>query len=400
MRINRSNIHVILIISLMVFTGLLIPVISDDLIKDPTPIATLKGEPIIDTIFQDLVSQVPDAVMFPQYPIIETETSITMNSDYRNLDFVNESLASSKALEFISHVWYLSECNFSKEISWTNLYDGNWNFKFISSNISVYIGINAISGKVNDFVSSWEDENSPFILNTNEDNFANTTEIEQLAFDFLERFNYTLSSDAQYVGPTLIEHKVFHHDVFHISFFHVVNGTYIEHSAVHLDIDVEARAVLAFSYWWVNINALPIENIITTDRARDVAIDYLTGLMNVSEFDVQSTSLIFDRTWTPTGQEYRLSWKVFIESEYIGYIIINAKSGSIYGTGIKGIESESVFSELNPTISRPPYSLVLLLFFGSSLVAVIVLLMTRRRIFSLFSNSLVRIAHSVQGSHS
>ena len=84
----------------MVFTGLLIPVISDDLIKDPTPIATLKGEPIIDTIFQDLVSQVPDAVMFPQYPIIETETSITMNSDYRNLDFVNESLASSKARDF------------------------------------------------------------------------------------------------------------------------------------------------------------------------------------------------------------------------------------------------------------------------------------------------------------
>ena len=115
----------------------------------------IDGIPVLNSVFAELVEAEPDSVVFPQFPVIETETSITMESDYDGLETVNESVAVITALEFISRIWYLSEINFSLNTGWTNLDDGSWHLKFNGADMDTYLAVNTISGKVNSFVSVW-----------------------------------------------------------------------------------------------------------------------------------------------------------------------------------------------------------------------------------------------------
>ncbi len=382
MSIIDSNRNLILILSLIVLAGLIAPLLAVHVAGYPSHLATLRGVPVLDSVFAELVKSEPDPVVFPQYPVVETETSITMESDYDGLERVNESVAVSAALEFISRIWYLSEINFSINTGWTNLDDGSWHFNFLGANVYTSVAVNAISGRVNYFSSVWPIDDSPFLPDTNGSRIATPAELEQLAFDFLYQFNYSLSPYARYVGPTLVYDHAFHHDVFMISFYNIVNGSLVEFSGVHLYFDVEASAILRFSYMWVHVDAIPKERIISPERAEQYAIDYLKGPMNLSvfEFEIRSTTLLFDRTWTPTGHEYRLGWIVSINSDYVASIHIDAKSGTPYSTEVYGLlDAESLHSPLGPSISKLPFSYIIWIFMGSTFFAVMISLIVRRQ---------------------
>jgi hypothetical protein len=318
--------------------------------------------------------------MFPPYPVIETETSITMKSDYDGLEQVNKSVAASAALDFISQVWYLSTMNISYEYDKGGLDDGNWYLRFLGENLTITIGVNAISGKVDYFSPIWPIGRSPFIPNVNEDRYASTTEIEKSAFDFLYQFNYSLSPFARYVGPVTAYDYIHHHNVSRISLYNFVDGALIENNGVHLLIDLEASAILSFSYRWVFIDSIPTEKIISPERAEQFAIDYLVSTMNLSEYEIDATSLVFEMMWTPTGHEYRLGWIVVLHTDSIAAIHVDAKSGSFYNMGFSStLDYDSPSGAFGPTISAVSASQIMCLFIGSTFVALMASVIVRRR---------------------
>jgi len=302
--------------------------------RPPSYHTTPEGIPVLDSVFAELVDQDPDPVVFPQFPVVETPLSITMDCDYSQFEKVNESIALLASIEFSLKVWYLTEYNLTIDTDWTILDDEIWRFRFHDDSVDVYVSVNSISGKVCGFSSVWPIGESPFLPNTSENQFANSSELEQLAIDFFNQFNYSLSPHARYIGPNLRYDYAFHHDVFVISFSNVVNNILIE-SGIHLRLDVEANAILSFSYTWVHVDALPIENIISLEQASQYARSYLTEEANISQFTINTVELLFDRTWTPVGDLYRLGWIVSIDSEYIVGLKIDAKSGFIYDIGYK-----------------------------------------------------------------
>ena len=376
---NRQGLFIIFIFLI----GLIIPVTAVNVAGHPSHHATLSGEPVLDTVFAEIIKLEPDPVVFPQNPIVETETSISMKSDYTNLTKVNESDATSAALRFISKIWYLSdEFNFSEKSidnGWTILDDSVWRFRFFEENVEVYVSVNAISGKVNEFASIWSYD-SPFIPDTDDSQFASSTQLEQLALDFLNQFNYTLTTYAKYVSPTLVYSHIHHQDVFRISFFNLVNESLIWQNGIHLYIDTNARAILQFSYSWVHIDAIPIGKIITPNEAEQAAVDYLKDTISALAFEIRSTVLTFEKMWTPSGQEYRLGWIVSINSDSLAAIHIDAKSGTPYDTSWHGmLDATTPYSPLDLKISRPPVSTIIWIFIGSTLIGVVFSLIVKRQ---------------------
>ncbi|MHA1963529.1 MAG: hypothetical protein ACXACG_12305 [Candidatus Thorarchaeota archaeon] len=297
---------------------------------------TLEGIPVLESVFAELVESEPDPVVFPQYPVVETSTSITMKFDYTGFEKVNESVALTASIEFISQIWYLAEFNLLIDTGWTILDDETWRFRFIDGSVDVhtYVSVNAISGKVSHFTSVWPVYESPFLPNISESQFANSSELEQLAVDFFNLFNYSLSTHARYIGPNLRYDYALNHDVFVISFSNVVNGILID-GGVHLYLDVEANAILRFSYSWVHVDAIPKESIISREQARQYARSYLKETANISVFEIDSVTLLFHKTWSSLGHIYRLGWIVPIDSEYIVMVKVDAKSGTVYDVGYK-----------------------------------------------------------------
>ncbi len=383
MSVINSNREVILTITLIVLAGLILPFVAVHVSGNPSHLVTLRGEPVTESIFAELVRSEPDPVVFPQFPVVETETSITMESDYDGLETVNESMAISAAVDFLSKVWYLADVNLSINTGWTTLDDGSWRFQFIGANLSTYVGVNAMSGKVDSFASVWSSGSSPFIPDTNESNYATSDQVEQLASNFLRQFNYTLSPHALYVGPSIVYNYAFHHNVYRISFFNSVNDTLIEDSGVWLYMDLEAAAILEFSYWWVHVDRIPKERIISPIRAEQCAIDYLKGPENLSVFEILSTALIFHRTWTPTGYGYRLAWLVSIKSDYVSSLYLDAKTGTQYDMGVYGLAGLESF--MTSSTSKPSLSDIMWLFAGSILVATISSLIVKKRIGLVFA---------------
>lgn len=308
----------------------------------PSHSTPLDGIPISDSVFVELVKPESDPVVYPQYPVVESTASITMKFDYSGFEKVNESVALSSSIEFISQIWYLSEFNFSIDTGWTNLDDVSWHFRFRDESVDVYsyVVVNAISGKVSYFSSVWPIGESPFLPNTSESQFANSSELEQLAITFFHQFNYSLSPHARYVGPNLRYNYAFHHIVFVISFTNVVNETLID-GRVNLYLDVEANAVLGFSYSWVHVDAIPKESIISPEQAKQFVRNHFKETINMSPFVIRSVTLLFDRISTGFGGIYRLGWIVSIDNEFVVRAKVDAKSGIIYDTGYR-ISADSV----------------------------------------------------------
>jgi hypothetical protein len=378
-----NNRNVISILFIVLSTGFIIPLLAVHVVGYPTHGVILRGVPVLDSIFAELVELEPDPVVYPQSPVVETETSIRMESNYNNLVKVNESEAYSVALGFLSRIWYLSEINISEDSvdgGWTILDDGVWSFRFFGESAELYVSVNAISGRVKEFTSIWYND-SPFIPDTNESCFASSTKLEQFAFDFLNQFNYSLSPYARYVGPTLVYSHIHHHDVFQISFFNIVNDSLIWQNGIHLYLDVNASAIVEFIYEWVHIDAIPTESIISLEEAERSAVDYFRDTESV--FEIRSTVLAFERMWSPSGYEYRLGWIVYINSSDVAAMHIDAKSGTLYNTALYGLlDVESPHGPLNQSISKPSTSCIIWIFLGPTLIAFIISLIVRRHTIS------------------
>ncbi|MFX1369495.1 MAG: hypothetical protein ACFFAY_12930 [Promethearchaeota archaeon] len=381
---TENSRYVFFILSLVLLIGLIIPITVVHVAGYPSHLAALRGQPIVDTFFAELVELEPDPVVFPQRPVVETETSIRMSSNYNDLVKVNESGAISAALGFISRIWYLSEINFSVDsvdMGWTRLDDGLWILRFLEDNVQVYVDVHAISGKVSGFTSVWSPRSdSPFVPDADESLFASPMQVEEVAFDFLEQFNYSLSPYARYVLPTLVYSHVHNHDVFRISFFNMVNESLIWQNGLHLYIDTNASAILEFIYNWVHIDAIPTENIISPEKAERSAVNYLRELEAAVVFEIRSTVLVFEKMWTPSGYEYRLGWIVSINSDNIAAIHIDAKSGTPYDTAWYGLlDAESPDSPFSLNVPRLPISLVIWMFMVSALIGFAVSLAARKQ---------------------
>ncbi len=376
-----NNRNIVLIFFLIISGGLTIPLLVVQVVGYPSHQATSQGVPVLDSVFADMVESEPDTVMFPAHPIVETDVSITMKSDYDDFLQVNESSAVSTALDFVSRIWYLSDMNVSYDNA-GGLDDGSWHLRFLGEDLRINVDVNAISGKVNYFSSVWPIGHSPFFLNQTESHFASTTKLEDLVYDFLDQFNYTLSPFAQYVGPTFVYDYILHHDVFKISFYNFVNGALIEYNGVHLFADVEASAILRFSYHWIHIDTIPTEDIISPERAEQSAIAYLEGPMNLTEYEIQATGLVFERVGTHPGHEYRLGWVVIIKSDFVASIHIDAKSETRYNMGFYSLfDFESPSAPFSPNVMMLSSIQSMLVFIISAIVALVAFTIVRHRTF-------------------
>ena len=376
---TTNNRNIVLIFFLIISGGLTIPLLVVQVVGFPSHQTALQGVPVLDSVFADMVESEPDTVMFPAYPIVETEASITMKSDYDDLLQVDESSAVSTALDFVSRIWYLSD----KNVSYDNtggLDDGSWHLRFLGEDLRINVDVNAISGKVNYFSSVWSIGHSPFYLNQTESHFASTTSLEDLVYDFLDQFNYTLSPFAQYVSPTFVYDYILHHDVFKISFYNFVNGALIEHNGFHLFADVEASAILRFSYHWIHIDTIPTEDIIQPERAEQSALEYLEGPMNLTNNEIQATALVFERMGTVSGYEYRLGWIVIVNSDFVASIHIDAKSETRYNMGFySAFDFESPSAPFSPNVLKLSSIQSMLVFIISAIVALVASTIVKHR---------------------
>ncbi len=291
--------------------------------------ARLTGTPVNETSFADLVSKNPDLVMFAVHPVIESVTAIHMSADYHGLETINETQAIAISLEFISRIPYLSEVELTIDDGWTILDNGKWRFKFDTINGTVFISVNAISGRITDFVD---------LINGSvqiQDVELTTSDLEQTVRNFMLEFNYTFSEHARYIGPRIVYDYSFHRDMYKLIFYNIVNGIYVEGNGVFFTLDPETGAVLGFGYDWAHVTDIPVENIISPEEAKSYVLTYLSNRSDMQSVGVTNALLIFDHTWSPLGLEYRLGWAVFVTSNPRGLstVYIDAKSGIRYDLG-------------------------------------------------------------------
>jgi len=391
MTIAQRNWVVILILTLVVSVGLVFPLLAIRIAGQPSHQTDPGGVPVSESAFADLVYTEPDPIVRPQNRIVETESSITMDCWYDSLVTVNETQAVSTALDFVSDIWYLSSMNFSLDTGWTYLDDTVWVLRFRAKTVDVYIGVDAISGKISHFTSDWTTEESPFNTTAEESNRATKAQLEERALGFLERFNYSLSPQARYVGPNLSYDHGLRHDVFRLSFYNFVNDVLIGgRNVVRLVLDLEARAILKFRYQWVHINSIPTEGVIPAARAEEIAMEYLQNWTSIALTSIRATTLVFAPTWSPFGfghDRYRLSWIVSLDVEAVSSVdldfievLVDAKSGTIYdSTKFVPQSPDSLDNPVTLAASRPPITLVGWMLVLSIVVASVISLAARKR---------------------
>jgi hypothetical protein len=367
-----NNRVLVTLISLIFSISLVIPPILVATIPYSPDKLALSGTPVNETSFADLVSSIPDPVVFTQYDV-QSDVSVHMRAEYKGLETVNESAAIAISMDFLERIPYLSEANLTINEGWTLLDNGVWGFQFHGVNGSVYVSVNAISGKIISFSS-----NNEFLPQTQE-GVLSIADYEQIAQEFLLEFNYTLSEHARYVGPKVEYNRVYWRDMCTLIFYNVVNGIYIEGNGVFFALEPDTGALVEFGYRWVQIDDIPLEDTISSEYAMSKALAYVsnhTGPSGVSvTYRVTYTVMMFEHMWTPLGHEYRLGWIVYLTSNpsTITSVHIDAMSGVHYNTG--GVAIDTLIYTDESQVSLPIVFFVLL---GSTAIACIVYFGLRR----------------------
>jgi hypothetical protein len=314
-----------LLISLILL-GILLPFLAVSVLKATATVAELPGIPVTQTVFADLVSEVPDPVMLPEGTFTETENSFVMRIDYDDIPRVSNATAVEAASNFMVEVSYLTSENLTLDAERTDVsgFDQTlWRLWFVGDRMEVSICVNALSGKVTRFSPRWHNS-SPFQGPPNV-NLLSMDELEEKAVQFLKDTNYSLSENARYVGPILGDHYgLLDYDVVSLSFFNVIDEAVVWHNSFYrgpsysigplsLALDPETGEVLDFQYNWIHVSQLPTDEVIESGLAEQVAANHLFDRRNVN-IQVLVTALVFERIRSYPISEFYLCWVVYTES--------------------------------------------------------------------------------------
>lgn len=311
----KQNFGAIALFVLITVAGFLLPV-SINMIIDSHE-ESFQGEPIANTLYAQIVSDAPDLVMLPEGDVNKTKDTLYMTIDYSPLVMVNLTDAINRASAFISKIPYLSNRALSHVENGYNLdyNNGMWSIKFEDSQISVWVSVNAISGKIAGFRSFWTSESpNPYRKDADATNRLNASAIETRVVQFLNEMNYTLSPFTMVLAPVLDTGPMyFSWSTYIVRFYCVMNNTLIEGNQLFFHIDIESGDILGFYYFWTHFGQVPTEGVISDSVAVQEALSYIDDLRNYTEVRITSSMLVLEKIQIlqSNASEYQLEWIVF-----------------------------------------------------------------------------------------
>jgi len=326
MKFLDNNRAIVFTLIALVISGLAIPFLVISVTGSLGHSAGYIGQPIAETSFAALASSEADPVMLPGGHIDSSQESVRMRVDYDDLEALNLSEATDAAVQFMSHISYLSNVSTTLDTGWVRLESAKWVLRFLAPDLYIYISVNAISGKVMSFVPRWQGPSpNPYVRDQNESRYIGLDEIEGYALEFFEFNNYTLSEHSLLSGPSVEYGQFLSRYVYSFRFFHVVNQTRVWGNVVSLHLDVETGEVVSFIYQWTHVPSIPIERIITRASAEKAAVSHVGDSTNITDFRVIFTELVFVNM--ALTSEFRLCWVVSIDHPTVAAVAIDAVSG-------------------------------------------------------------------------
>ncbi len=332
-RINKPKqfaaiLIVIILIAIPISVFYVLPILK----VTPVP-----GVSVHRTVFADLVSEVPDPVMFPTGEM--TNSSDTFHMKPTSGSIVNESQVYDAATEFLNLEPWLQSENYSVHDDPT--FDERWYTGFSGEIVHGDIDVNPLSGKVLRYRVFWEGD-PPFAPNLNDSSILDKDTIEQCAVEFLTRHNYSLSPYARYSEP-IIGDRIVGPDylVYKLVFHNVVDGAIIsehifhnlEMGSLYLYLDPHTGTVVQIFYLWTHIPSLPVFRAMPIHWAEAIAIRHMSSQIGNSSLSLSKATLVFERMGSMHSHNYFLAWVLFYDSP--GWDIhIDAISGEILAESI------------------------------------------------------------------
>lgn len=360
---------------LLFILGLLIPIVVTDVMGVPTHQATIEGNSIADSVFNEISSQNQVDPMFPGEAAISTSDGVRMVADYSKLERINESSAIASALQFANSSSYLAGQNLTLDTGWTRLDPTYWTLRFFGNNTTVYVTLNAFSGAVIDFQIRWKGP-SPYVRDYNGTDSMTESEIEGHALAFLRNHNYSLSQQSIYTGPQLEYDIDYLTDyVYTLRFFDVINMTMVWGNIVQINLDIKTGDMVGFAYSWTFISSINTQDSISSQRAEGIALNYVNGLEKAGTVSVVSSVLILSKIRSTPFTEYRLMWAVSLDSERVGKVLLDGVSGEVLGV-YEYVVASPILRTATPQVELTAYVL-----FPPLILAVSGFVLARKRVW-------------------
>jgi len=238
----------------------------------------LPGVALSDSPFAELAtdSLTPiESIVYPNTYVVKSQKPYVIEIDYQEETAIGVSTARLIAWEFIESVFtpeevqQLSIADMCTEL-WGVL--PRWTIKFWNNTFSephsfvATVFINAISGGIVGYIGE------P-ILNLGR--VENQTIAESHVLNSLQNLGYLIPRQSRYI---ISNRSNMNRMMYRLTFLQFTNAVLVnsEIGSIVLELDAESGGIWYFSYKWVPIDEIPIEDIITSDQVGDGAVLSLT----------------------------------------------------------------------------------------------------------------------------
>lgn len=285
----------------------------------------LPGVPVQNTTFAGLISDTADSVFLPAGPVVSTNNSVKMTIvEEINQPVISQEEAEQIGIDYFAQFPYMSNVTLEPDPFWNELHDKPYySLRYFVGQYGFYAGVNAITGRVIAISPHWS---VLMQYNTSTDSSILSLEaIEDKAYNFLERNNYTLSSNARVESPTLEQDTILHNfPAYRLRFSCAINGCLIRGNGLSMLLSIKSGVVIRFYYHWRNVTQIPVENVVSAIQAERTAKSYLRETLHAVDFDITSSSLQFYDIASYPIVIFQLCWVIDIGHEVYGSIVMNA----------------------------------------------------------------------------
>lgn len=330
---DLENRIIALLLLIVLFCGILIPYSIQSVLGSNSIVISPQGTPIEDTPFTNLTSNTLDPALLPHGQIsLSTTGSVYMNANPYVPVIVNQSTSVNEALVFVSTIPYLSGLEWQHYNDSAYFFGSTWNLDFGNENTKLSIIVNAVSGRVIHFRLA--QDNTGLADNFSSSDKMTMEQVEILALDFLRSNNYSLTSHTRYIG--IVEETILGYDAYTLQFCNVVNESLVWFNELCISIHASSGALLSFTYYWHNVDSLPIDRIITAEAGVTRALDCLSDRLGVNDIQIIGMALTFQEI----SSTFWLCWAAYSDDPNYNYTVyIDAVTGEYRDIQMMGIES-------------------------------------------------------------
>lgn len=324
-RISRKRVAMIGILVLVLVSSTMILLDVFPPFYEQSHEMPLPGVPVQNTPFAGLISDTADSVFLPAGPVVSTNNGVKMTIVEKiNEPVISQEEAEQIGIDYFSQFPYMSNVTLEPDPFWNELRDNPYySLRYSVGQYEFYAGVNAMTGRVIAISPHWS---VLMQYNTSTDSSILSLEaIEDKACNFLERNNYTLSSNARVEGPTLEQDTILHNfPAYRLRFFCAINGCLIRRNGLSMLLSIKSGVVISFFYHWRNVTQIPVENVVSAIQAERTAKSYLRETLQAVDFDITSSSLEFYVIDSYPIVTFQLCWVIDISHEQYGTIVIDA----------------------------------------------------------------------------